>query len=305
VKYLKKFALFLLLAGVLNSGALTADELIHVVGKGDTIYSLSRFYHVTADELMRANGISDPSKISVGKKLIIPVSANGSVLPGTMESVSISVPNNTQALVKYKAVRGDTLYSIARSNNISLQKLQEINGFSSDHVLKVGDVIKVPEKAGSSVMQNKTIANTATANSAPSTRATSSGKTAPAGIYALRWPITPKDISYMTGQMGVVVEGEQLESVKSLTQGNVVSAGPWRKFGRVVIVETQGGYYYMYGGCETITVNVGDRITPGMELGKLGINAVSVKPQLFFMVFRNDNPMDPALAPRAGNNIRT
>jgi murein DD-endopeptidase MepM/ murein hydrolase activator NlpD len=61
----------------------------------------------------------------------------------------------------------------------------------------------------------------------------------------------------------------------------------------------------MYGGCETITVNVGDRITPGMELGKLGINAVSVKPQLFFMVFRNDNPIDPALAPRAGSSLRT
>jgi septal ring factor EnvC (AmiA/AmiB activator) len=84
-----------------------------------------------------------------------------------------------------------------------------------------------------------------------------------------------------------------------LTHGNVVSAGPWRKFGRVVIVESAGGYYYMYGGSETISVSVGDRVTPGMELGRLGINAVSDRPQLFFMVFRNDTPMDPALAPRA------
>jgi len=282
---------FFVLAGVLTSGALAADELVHVVGKGDTIYSLSRFYHVTADELMRANGISDPSKITVGKKLIIPNSSGGTVgtvLPGAT--------NETQTLVNYKAVKGDTLYSIARSNNITLQKLQEINGFPSDHVLKVGDVIKVPGGKTSSVA-SVTSANATSAKAS----ASASSKTVSAGIYSLRWPITPKDISYMTGQMGVVVEGEKLESVKSLTQGNVVSAGPWRKFGRVVIVETQGGYYYMYGGCETITVSVGDRITPGMELGKLGINAVSVKPQLFFMVFRNDNPMDPALAPRAGN----
>jgi len=287
------------LVGVLNSGVLTAEELIHVVGKGDTIYSLSRFYHVTAEEIMKANGASDPSKISVGQKLIIPVSADGSALPGT--SIPVAVVSKTQTLVNYKAEKGDTLYSIARNNNITLQKLQEINGFSSNHVLKVGDVIKVPGKASSNTQT--TVANTAsakpvTSNSTPPAKVT-------AGIYALRWPVTPKDISYMTGQMGVVVEGEQLESVRSLTQGNVVSAGPWRKFGRVVIVETHGGYYYMYGGCETITVNVGDRITPGMELGKLGVNAVSVKPQLFFMVFRNDNPMDPALAPRAGNNQRT
>jgi len=292
----------LVLVGVLYSGALAADELIHVVGKGDTIYSLSRFYHVSAEELMRANGISDPSKISVGKKLIIPVSGDGSALPGSAVNVPVAVASNTMTLVKYKAVKGDTLYSIARSNNISLQKLLEINDFSSGHVLKVGDVIKVPGKV--STEAQITITNTASVKPAVSAKPTPQTKPA-AGIYALRWPVTPKDISYMTGQMGVVVEGEQLESVKSLTQGNVVSAGPWRKFGRVVIVETQGGYYYMYGGCETITVNVGDRITPGMELGKLGVNAVSVKPQLFFMVFRNDNPMDPALAPRAGNNQRT
>jgi LysM repeat protein len=302
VKYLKRFSILLVLVGVLNSGTLAADELIHVVGKGDTVYSLSRFYHVTAEELMRANGISDPSKISVGKKLIIPVSGNGSVLPGTAVNVPVAAASNTMTLVNYKAVKGDTLYSIARSNNITLQKLQEINDFSSGHVLKVGDVIKVPGKVSSEAQI--TITNTASVKPAVSGKSTSSTKSA-AGIYSLRWPVTPKDISYMTGQMGVVVEGEQLESVKSLTQGNVVSAGPWRKFGRVVIVETQGGYYYMYGGCETITVNVGDRITPGMELGKLGVNAVSVKPQLFFMVFRNDNPMDPALAPRAGNNQRT
>jgi lipoprotein NlpD len=301
VSYLKRFSLLFVLVGVLISGSLAADELIHVVGKGDTIYSLSRFYHVTAEDLMKANGISDPSKISVGKKLIIPVSGDGSALPGTAVNVSVPVANNTP-LVNYRAVKGDTLYSIAHNNNITLQKLQEINGFSSTHVLKVGDVIKVP--GGSSSGTQTTVANTASVRPTVSASPTMPSKVT-SGIYALRWPVTPKDISYMTGQMGVVVEGEQLESVRSLTQGNVVSAGPWRKFGRVVIVETHGGYYYMYGGCETITVNVGDRITPGMELGKLGVNAVSVKPQLFFMVFRNDNPMDPALAPRAGNNQRT
>ncbi|GBU26817.1 peptidase M23 [Treponema sp. R8-4-B8] len=289
--------------GIPISGTLVAENLIHEVGKGDTIFSLSRFYHVSADELMKANGISDPSKLSVGKKLIIPVPANGSSLPGQNTGATTPVTENPQTYVIYKAVKGDTLYSIARGNGISLQRLLEINGFSSDHVLKIGDGVKVPKKNASFGTQGASAANNATS------KPPAANKTVPTGIYALRWPVTPKEISYMTGQMGVVVEGEKLESVRSLTQGNVVSAGPWRKFGRVVIVETAGGYYYMYGGCETITVNVGDRITPGMELGKLGINAVSVKPQLFFMVFRNDNPMDPALAPRAGynpgNNQRT
>ena len=279
MNYLYRFILFLVIACTLSSGALAAEDLVHVVGRGETIYSLSRLYSVTAEELMRVNGISDPSRLQAGRRLIIPVSndMSANVLPAA----------SAQTLVDYRAVRGDTLFSIARRNGITLQRLLEINRFSSNHVLRVGDVIKVPGSGAPATAANPVTANTA-------------ARPAPSGIYALRWPITPKGITYMTDQMGVVVEGEQFESVRSLTQGNVVSAGPWRKFGRVVIVETAGGYYYMYGGCETITVSVGDRITPGMELGRLGINAVSERPQLFFMVFRNDTPMDPALAPRAG-----
>jgi len=273
---------------ILSSGALTAEELIHVVGRGETIYSISRFYNVTADALMKANGITDPSRLQSGRRLIIPVQTSASaasVLPTSGPAVSESLTN-------YRAVRGDTLFSIARTNGISLQKLLEINGFAPNHALKAGDVIKVPGTTPPNVVQNTPPVNTPAATG-------SAAGTAAGGIYSLRWPVMPKDISYMTGQMGVVVEGEQFEVVRSLTQGNVVSAGPWRKFGRVVIVETSGGYYYMYGGLETLSVNVGDRITPGLEVGKLGVNSVSEKPQLFFMVFRSDIPIDPALAPRA------
>ena len=267
-----------------------AEDLYHVVASGDTIYSISRHYQVSAEDLMRANGISDPSRLSLGKRLVIPGRSAAQAA-----AVTVSGSANTQPLVNYRAERGDTLYSIARANGITLQRLLEINGFSSNHSLRAGDVIKVPGRAGSN-------SNAVAANNAQNP-AGSASSSAPSGVYAMRWPVNPKTITYMTGQMGVVVDGEQFESVKSITQGNVVSAGPWRKFGRVVIVETTGGYFYMYGGCETITVNVGDRITAGMELGKLGINSVSEKAQLFFMVFRNNKPIDPASAPRAGGTV--
>ena len=278
MKYQQKF-LLIALVGILFSGVLTAEDLIHVVGQGETIYSISRFYSVSSDDLMKANKIDDPSRLQSGRRLVIPTT-DASVLPA-------SGPVISQTLINYRVVRGDTLYSIARNNGISLQNLLDINGFSANHALKAGDVVKVPGTPAQP-------AHTASGG----------------GLYALRWPVMPKVITYMTGQMGVVVEGEQLESVKSLTQGNVVSAGPWRKYGRVVIVETAGGYYYMYGGLETLSINVGDRITPGTEVGKLGMNSVAQKPHLYFMVFRSDAPIDPALAPRAGvavsgNNSRT
>ena len=285
MKYLHRFILFFIAAFLLFSGRLAvAEELIHIVARGETIYSISRFYGVIGDELMRINNITDPSRLLAGSRLVIPSSSNavsreGSILPGTVTPAASGT-----VLVNYQAVRGDTLFGIARTHGITLQQLLDINGLSSSYMLRAGDILKVP--GASPVPDNIPAGNVA-------------GSVAGSGIYALRWPVNPKDISYMTGEMGVVIEGDQFESVKSLTQGNVVSAGPWRKFGRVVIVEAAGGYFYMYGGCETITVRVGDRITPGMELGRLGINTVSEKPQLFFMVFRNNVPVDPASAPRA------
>ena len=259
-----------------------ADDLIHMVGRGETIYSISRFYSVSADDLMKANNLSDPSRLLAGSRLIIPSSA--------------AVSSNIQ-LKDYRVVRGDTLYSIARTNEISLQTLLDFNNFSANHMIRIGDVIKVPAGNTRNASQNAAANAAASSSSVPAAVST--------GLYALNWPIKPKDISYMTGQMGVVVEGEYAESVKSIAAGNVISAGPWRKFGRVVIVETTGGYFYMYGGCDSLSVNVGDRISPGTEVGKLGINTVSEKPQLFFMVFRNDTPIDPALAPRASGNVKT
>jgi septal ring factor EnvC (AmiA/AmiB activator) len=104
----------------------------------------------------------------------------------------------------------------------------------------------------------------------------------------------------MTGKLyGVVLLGERSEVVRSLTQGTVVSAGPYRGFGKVAIVQMTGGYLYVYGGCETLSVKEGDRVAPGTELGKLGIDGVSSKPQLFFLVYRSNSPIDPAKAPRA------
>jgi LysM repeat protein len=282
VNYLQRFISFFALVIVLSSSGLSADEVIHVVGRGETIYSISRLYQVNANDLMRANNITDPSTLQAGRRLTIPSAA----VSQTVSSAS------AQTLVDYRVVRGDTLYGIARNNGITLQNLLEINSFSSNHVIRAGDVIKVPGRSSSSTAQTAAPANNSAA-------AAVSG-----GVYSLRWPVTPKDITYMTGRMGVVVEGEYFESVRSLTVGNVISAGPWRKFGRVVIVEAAGGYFYMYGGCESLSVSVGDRITPGTEVGKLGVNSVSERPQLFFMVFRNDTPIDPALAPRAAGDVK-
>jgi murein DD-endopeptidase MepM/ murein hydrolase activator NlpD len=291
-----------LVAVLLLIGAFSfAEDTIHLVEKGETVYSISRSYRISPEELMRYNDISDASRLQIGRRLKIP-----SAVPESLASPPSSSGGSAAVYTEYRVVKNDTLYGIARQRGMSLEELVRLNGFSQDHILKEGERIKVLRNSGTAETGAKPGAPSAegvagagptrTSQSAAEVRQTSS-RTVDA---SLRWPVKPKEIAYLTGKLyGVALAGERSESVKSLTQGTVVSAGPYRGFGRVAIIQVTGGYLYVYGGCESLSVKEGDRIGPGTELGKLGIDAVTGKPQLFFLVYRNNSPIDPAKAPRA------
>jgi murein DD-endopeptidase MepM/ murein hydrolase activator NlpD len=313
MKYLRRIIPIFLAGTILVAGTflarLTAEDAVHVVLKGETAYSISRFYRVSPEELMRYNNITDASKLRAGQRLQIPPSSFSGTVTASSTGAGAArgtVSSTAQtAVTEYRVVKNDTLYSIARTHGVTLQALRDVNQFSVSHVLKEGERIKIPSAPADTPAPASPARAPAPVAAAP---AGAGGSVRPAVRQtasktvdsSLRWPVTPKSVAYMTGKLyGVVVQGERSESVRSLTQGTVISAGPYRGFGRVAIVQVSGGYLYVYGGCESLSVKEGDRIGPGTELGKLGIDAVSDRPQLFFMVYRNNSPIDPAKAPRA------
>ncbi|MDR0553605.1 MAG: M23 family metallopeptidase [Treponema sp.] len=265
-----------------------AEDTIYTVRKGETVYSIARSYGITPDEILRQNGITDPTKLQAGQRIRIP---QGRSTGGWS--------------TEYRVNRGDTLSGIARRYGVTLADLRAVNGFSESHVLKEGERIKVPFGQVESSLPPAVSGETPVAGILPGdlnfgdivTRTTP----AASGLdSSLRWPVAAKEIMYITGKLyGVALLGERAEPVKSLTQGTVVSAGPYRGFGRVAIVQMEGGYLYVYGGCESLSVKEGDRVGPGTELGKLGIDSVSETPRLFFLVYQSNTPIDPAKAPRA------
>jgi murein DD-endopeptidase MepM/ murein hydrolase activator NlpD len=275
------------LAVLVSPAGLYGEERVHVVQKGETFYSIGRSLGVGAEDLMKYNGISDPARLQAGQRLKIP----GAAPVKSAGTATAGGGNYTD----YRVVRGDTLYGIARKFSVTLEALRKINSLPENYTLRVGDSLRVPQASSPAVP----------AEAARST-ASSPEKAAPRETEtrtvddSISWPVSVRELSYMTGKLsGVVITGARAEPVKSLTQGTVISAGPYRGFGRVVIVQTGGGYLYVYGGCENLSVREGDKVGSGTELGKLGIDAVSNKPQLFFMVYRSNAPVDPAKAPRA------
>jgi murein DD-endopeptidase MepM/ murein hydrolase activator NlpD len=258
---------------------LSAEERIHTLQRGETIYSIARAYGVSVQSILQLNGIVDAAKVQAGQRIRIPVQNTG---------------GGTDGYSEHRVIWGETLYSIARRYSITLQELLDLNGLLSSYVLKEGDRLRVPVRHAA---VNPPVPDGVPAVSVPPAAVRPGVQQQPDA--SIHWPVAAKEVSYMTGKLyGVMLAGERSEPVKSLTQGTVVSAGPYRGFGRVAIVEMTGGYLYVYGGCESLSVKEGDRVIPGTELGRLGIDAKSAKAQLFLLVYRSNNPIDPAKAPR-------
>jgi LysM repeat protein len=259
----------------------------HKVVRGETLFGLARNYNVTEAQLRAVNNLSENYVLKIGDTLRIPTPVAQPVASSAPAAPPVSS-------IEHKAVRGETLFGLARNYNVTETQLRAANNLSENYVLKVGDTLRIPVPAASSAQP---VASPAPVRvTPPASPASLASKTVD---RSLLWPVTVKDAAYMTGKLsGVVLTGTQGESVRCIAEGTVVSAGPFRGFGRVVIVQAKDGYLYVYGGQESLAVKEGDRVTSGAELGKLGVDSTTGKSDLFFMVYKSQNPIDPATAPR-------
>ena len=111
-----------------------AKYAIHDVAKGETLYSLARRYGVTVDEIKGANAALAEG-LKAGQRIKIPVKAE----EPTPQSVA------TPQVRVHKVMKGETLYSLAKMNGLSVEELQAAN----PHIrkgLKAGQLIDIPQR---------------------------------------------------------------------------------------------------------------------------------------------------------------
>lgn len=107
------------------------STITYIVQKGDTLYAIASTYNTTVDEIKRLNNLNS-NILSIGDELKIPTSK--SAIPNTEP-----ILDSNSYIVK----RGDTLYSIAKNNNVNLQDLINSNNLT-DYELYIGQILKIP-----------------------------------------------------------------------------------------------------------------------------------------------------------------
>lgn len=280
-------------------------ESKYKVQKGDTLYSISKKFQITVQELRAANNLSENDVLKADTVLIIPNADITNAVSLTSDTKNQKVDKNIKTSV-HVVQKGETLYRIAKNNNMTVSELLLLNNLDSNSVIKVGQKLKVREavKIDSTANISKKSNNENSSKSvttqelspAPDTR--TYGTTLNADSSTV-WPIKNPKITYVKGKVsGVQLVGQKNETVKCIMAGTVMYVGIYRGFGQVLFVQSKTGLIYAYTGLGSIDVKKGEYVVSGDKLGTVGIDSISNKNQITFMVFQNGQPIDPAKAPR-------
>lgn len=124
-----------------------AGNKVHTVAAKETMYSISRMYNVSIDDLRKWNNLTD-NTLSIGQQLIVGKTPAVEVKPDPARSapqttdspVVKAIPSSGMHTVETK----ETLFSIARQYGLSVDQLRSWNSLESDE-LKVGQLVRLTE----------------------------------------------------------------------------------------------------------------------------------------------------------------
>jgi len=153
----------------------------YVVKKGDSLWKISKAENISVGELSRANNLTKTSTLKVGQKLTVPVMAKAektniataSMVPTPADATTVS-PTTSAVTAdagtgNYTVKSGDSLWKIARLQNVSVTAIKQANSLSSDS-LKVGQKLHIPTATAKAATD--TAANTASAGIATTSSTT-------------------------------------------------------------------------------------------------------------------------------------
>ena len=110
---------------------------VHVVGWGETLWSIAQRYGVSPESVISANDLPDGDHITAGQRLIIPDSSF------TQHTASLDLISSATHIVQ----PGETLFSISQAYGVTVSALSDANGLLNPTQIYAGQELILPGSA--------------------------------------------------------------------------------------------------------------------------------------------------------------
>jgi murein DD-endopeptidase MepM/ murein hydrolase activator NlpD len=195
----------------------------------------------------------------------------------------------------YVVASGDTPVSIAQRAGIPLEDLLEINGIRRNDARPPGSSLFLYGNPRGLARPEPTAPEPVAVPEPAAGAPAPSEKQAP-----LRWPLAaPRLTSRFGKRWGRPHEGVDMGApigtpVYAAAAGSVIYSGDQvRGYGNMVVLKHAEGLVTVYAHNSRLLVRVGDAVTEGQEIARVGDTGRSTAPHLHFEVRRRDTPVDP------------
>lgn len=146
-------------AGVIQlaSAPPAGAALAHVVQPGESLWSISAANNLTTRTVAVFNGLDENTVLMVGQSIQVPTVAEGAaalanagIATGSTTSTTPSTTTTTTTSGAHTVQTGESLWSIASVNGLSVSTLAAYNGLAEDAILYTGETLQVPAATSTS-----------------------------------------------------------------------------------------------------------------------------------------------------------
>lgn len=244
----------------------TTTTKIHIVQKGDTLYSIAFVNGVDYLDVAEWNDIKDPSAIQIGQQLKLNISVDELVV----QKVEVK-PAAPLAPPKLGGIRNQPKVGRLTYSEDALAKADRMQ----EDIAQAAPVVATAKP---------TVVNTAKDDTPEET---------------MEWgmPTHGKviaDFSESANRKGVDITGKRSQPIVASASGKVVYSGSGlRGYGKLIIIKHNKTYLSAYAHNDQILVKEGQNVSRGQKIAEMG-NTDADQVKLHFEIRKLGKPVDPA-----------
>jgi murein DD-endopeptidase MepM/ murein hydrolase activator NlpD len=281
-----------------TSGAFRNASAVYV-GKGDTVWALSKRHGVSMRAIIEANSLRPPFLLNVGQRIVLPRER------------------------EHQVVKGDTLSEIAGRYDSGMHELARLNGLKAPYTIFVGQRLRLPRVSGVGAVSTAQAAPPTAASAKPakppawaSKPSAATAKTAPVAARSVApravpkppppsgkgflWPVQGRVVSNYGAKPkgfhndGINIAAPRGTPINAAQNGVVVYAGnELRGFGNLLLIKHSNGWVTAYAHADKLLVQRGDKVGKGQKVATVGDTGSVTSPQLHFEIRKGKRPRDP------------